>query len=443
MEEIRYENEVVEYFDSRPVREKVFYHVQGRPLPRRVYQAASVPVPMPMSAPAVQSVEIVPPQPKKKKRRVLWIVLIVIAAALLLAAAGLGIGYLVGSNAGFHWEAEFGNGEFDGLAETERPYTEIPAVDELGGAEVTVISEHGETMTPQEIYARVNPAVVSVVTEIDEDYAGYGTGMIFTQDGFILTNAHVIEEGVACAVYLSNGDMYEAKLVGYDAAQDLAVLKIEAEDLPCVEFGDSDLLTVGDPVYAIGNPLGYELRGTLTDGIVSAINRDVYVDGITMTLIQTNAALNSGNSGGPLINQYGQVVGVNVIKMMSSYSSGTVEGLGFAIPISATAHKINELIETGKTTPEPVIGFSVTLVAQKAAEDVTGLEVKEVTQNSAADKAGIQVGDYVLAVNGEEVKTSDDVIRHRRGLRPGDEMEMTIWRDGETFDVTLIMQNAE
>ncbi len=162
-----------------------------------------------------------------------------------------------------------------------------------------------------------------------------------------------------------------------------------------------------------------------------------------MTLIQTNAALNSGNSGGPLINAYGQVVGVNVIKMMGSYASGTVEGLGFAIPISATAHKINELIETGEMTPDVVIGFSVTLFASEVEEGVFGLEVKEVTEGSAADKAGIRVGDFALAVNGEELHTSDDVLRHRRGLRAGDEMEMTVWRDGEIFDVTLIMQEAK
>lgn len=436
MEENRIENEVVEYFDSRPVREKVFYHVQGRPLPRCVYQPAPAPVP-------AENPVYAAPVPQKKGLKTRWIVLIAVASILVLAAAALGIGYLIGSKGEFYWEGEFGNGEFSDFVEKDSPYTEIPTVDELGGAEVVVISEHGEALSAQEIYARVNPAVVSVVTEIDETYAGYGTGMIFTPDGFILTNAHVIEEGVACAVYLSNGEMYEAKLVGYDEAQDLAVLKVEAEGLPCVEFGDSDFLTVGDPVYAIGNPLGYELRGTLTDGIVSAINRDVSVDGGTMTLIQTNAALNSGNSGGPLINQYGQVVGVNVIKMMSSYTNGTVEGLGFAIPISATAHKINELIETGEMTPDVVIGFSVALFAAEAEEGVSGLEVAEVTEGLAAYEAGIRVGDFVLAVNGEEVRTSDDVLRHRRGLRPGDEMEMTIWRDGKVFDVTLTMQSAE
>ena len=154
-------------------------------------------------------------------------------------------------------------------------------------------------------------------------------------------------------VALADGSIFDAALVGYDAEQDLAVIKAQdtdgraAQGLPAAEFGDSDALSVGDPVYAIGNPLGVELRGTLTDGIVSAINRDVAVDGVTMTLIQTNAALNNGNSGGPLINVYGQVVGINTMKMGSS-STTSVEGLGFAIPISSTAYMINDLIAHGE-----------------------------------------------------------------------------------------------
>ena len=159
-----------------------------------------------------------------------------------------------------------------------------------------------------------------MVTELPRG-ASVGTGVILTEDGYIITNAHVIAGGTSCYVALADGSIFDAALVGYDAEQDLAVIKAQdtdgraAQGLPAAEFGDSDALSVGDPVYAIGNPLGVELRGTLTDGIVSAINRDVDVDGVTMTLIQTNAALNNGNSGGPLINRYGQVIGINVMKM--------------------------------------------------------------------------------------------------------------------------------
>ena len=160
--------------------------------------------------------------------------------------------------------------------------------------------------------------------------------------------------------------MYPDRFVAGDAENDLAVLRLEGDGLlPTAAFADSDDLTVGDKVYAIGNPLGYELRGTLTDGIVSAINRDVEVDGAVRTLIQTNAALNSGNSGGPLINEYGQVVGINVIKMSSRYS--TIEGLGFAIPSASMERIVNDLLTYGALQPEPTLGVSWTGTARRSA----------------------------------------------------------------------------
>ena len=212
------------------------------------------------------------------------------------------------------------------------------------------------------------------------------------------------------------------------------------EPLPAAEFGDADLLTVGDKVYAIGNPLGVELRGTLTDGIVSAINRDVLVDGKTMTLIQTNAALNSGNSGGPLINEYGQVVGINVIKMSSSYSN--VEGLGFAIPSASMGRLVNDLLQYGEVQPEPVLGITVMSMAEQVETDVWGLEVMEVTADSAADAAGVQVGDYVVSAGGQETLTSQDLLRVRQQYHIGDTMPMTVWRDGELLEVTLVLKDS-
>ena len=183
-----------------------------------------------------------------------------------------------------------------------------------------------------------------------------------------------------------------------------------------------------------------ELRGTLTDGIVSAINRDVEVDGRIMTLIQTNAALNSGNSGGPLINEYGQVVGINVIKMSSSYSN--VEGLGFAIPTASMRRIVNDLLAYGEVKPEPVLGVKVLQIGEKLEEGLWGLEVKEVTSGSAADKAGVQVGDFVTAAGGEALYTSQDLLRVRRQYHIGDEFPMTIWRNGETLEVVLKLEQA-
>ena len=302
--------------------------------------------------------------------------------------------------------------------------------------------EHGESKTAQEIYQLVNPSVVTVMVQLErDDRVSVGTGVIFTEDGYLITNYHVVEGGRDCVIALDTGYSYQAKYVAGDAKNDLAVLKVETETpLPAAAFGDSDLLTVGDKVYAIGNPLGVELRGTLTDGIVSAINRDVLVDGKTMTLIQTNAALNSGNSGGPLINEYGQVVGINVIKMSSSYSN--VEGLGFAIPSASMGRLVNDLLQYGEVQPEPMLGITVMSMAEQVETDVWGLEVMEVTADSAADAAGVQVGDYVVSAGGQETLTSQDLLRVRQQYHIGDTMPMTVWRDGELLEVTLVLKDS-
>lgn len=262
------------------------------------------------------------------------------------------------------------------------------------GAVLEVETDHGRELTAQEIYQRVNPSVVTVMVQLD-DSVSVGTGVIFRADGYILTNYHVLAGGRDCTVAMDTGRTYEARYVAGDERNDLAVLKVELTGLPAATFGDSDQLVVGDKVYAIGNPLGVELRGTLTDGIVSAINRDVQVDGRTMTLVQTNAALNSGNSGGPLINACGQVVGINTIKMSSDYSN--VEGLGFAIPSASIRRLVNDLLTYGEVRPEPSFGVTVLQTGTRLEDDIWGLQVLEVTPGSAADLAGIREGDFVLA----------------------------------------------
>lgn len=287
----------------------------------------------------------------------------------------------------------------------------IPGYPYGQGAVLTVSADGGAELTAQEIYRRVNPAVVTVVAQLGKDGASVGTGVIFTEDGYILTNYHVLEGGQACTVYLENDHSYEAFYVAGDANSDLAVLKMDRTGLPAAQFGDSEQLTVGDKVYAIGNPLGYELRGTLTDGIVSAINRDVWVDGRTMNLIQTNAALNSGNSGGPLINGRGQVVGINTIKMSSAYSN--IEGLGFAIPSATIKRLVNDLLSVGEILPEPVLGVTVLSLGTRLGEELWGVEVQEVAQGSPAEAAGVRTGDYVVAAGGIAVSASKDLLRAR------------------------------
>lgn len=332
----------------------------------------------------------------------------------------------------------------------EQYYDELPAAEGSGeitiptwpvgqNVSLTIRREHGETLSAQDLYRRVNPSVVMVLAQVEEG-ASVGTGVIFSADGYLLTNYHVLEGGSDCLVIRDNGTQYAAKYVAGDPDHDLAVLKVDAEGLPAAEFGDSDTLTVGDPVYAIGNPLGVELPGTLTDGIVSAIDRDVLVDGRTMTLIQTNAALNSGNSGGPLINQYGQVVGINVIKMTSEYSN--VEGLGFAIPSASAQRIVNDLLTWGEVKPEPRLGVVVLREGVQLENGSWGLEVQEVDLGSAAEAAGVRAGDYILSAGGEDLRTSQDLMRVRRRTYAGDQLPLILWRDGREIQVVLDLEET-
>ena len=412
----RLPGEVVEVYRQKEHREVV--EVYTRPLPSAL-------APRPVLT-----------LPKKRGKKGLWIFLTCLAVVALLSAAGW-----AASRWFFGWQGGYPEND-DFFREEISAEITIPVWPFGQGAELTVSRDHDEPLPIQEVYRRVNPAVVTVMAELDPGYS-VGTGVLFTADGYILTNYHVVAGGSGCLVALESGHQYEAMYVAGDMDSDLAVLKVEAEDLPAAPFGDSDQLVVGDPVYAIGNPLGVELRGTLTDGIVSAINRDVIVDGRSMTLIQTNAALNTGNSGGPLINQYGQVVGINVIKMTNTqYSDATVEGIGFAIPTSFLKRIVNDLLTFGEVQPEPLLGISVYNTATQLDENLWGAGIESVTPGGAGDKAGIRPGDYLLASGETPLTTSDDVLKVRREYYVGDEMPMTIWRDGAIIEVILQLEQA-
>ena len=388
-------------------REQLTSHLPGevvevyrQPVPGEVVERYSRPLPG-QSAP--------PERPRKKSRRGLWIFLIGLAVVLGIAAGVLVWSWLSPGRILDRFEYWYDYG-WEEDAEASGEIT-IPTYPTGEGATLEVETDRGPELTAQEIYRRVNPSVVTVLAQL-EGSASVGTGVIFRSDGYILTNYHVLAGGRDCTVALDTGRTYEALYVAGDERNDLAVLKVNLTGLPAATFGDSDQLVVGDKVYAIGNPLGVELRGTLTDGIVSAINRDVWVDGRTMNLIQTNAALNSGNSGGPLINAYGQVVGINTIKMSSDYSN--VEGLGFAIPSASIRRLVNDLLTYGEIQPEPSFGVTVLQTGARLEEDVWGLEVLEVTPDSAADRAGIRTGDFILSAAGREVSSSQDLLRIRR-----------------------------
>ena len=405
--------------------------IYRQPERREVVEIYSRPLPACLVPP------VAPRQPDRKKRKKgLWVFL-ALFLVLALLAAGAWLWQLLHqrSDPWDHFDYYYEVPEDDYSREIS-----IPTFHAEEGVTLELEAGHGPELTAQEIYQQVNPSVVTVSVTLGEDSASVGTGVIFTENGYILTNYHVLEGGSDCKVVLSTDREVPAMYVAGDAENDLAILKADLEGVPAARFGDSDQMTVGDKVYAIGNPLGWELRGTLTDGIVSAINRDVQVDDRTMTLIQTNAALNSGNSGGPLINAYGQVVGINTIKMSSAYSS--IEGLGFAIPTSTIQRLVEELLAYGEVHPSqgPELGVTVSRFGTQMADGVWGVEVISVSPGSAAEKAGVQAGDYIISAGGINIASSQDVLTARKQYQVGDEMPMTLWRDGRRVEVTLVLQ---
>ena len=379
------------------------------------------------------------PHPDTKPARIFGVSLAkcTILAAVVLAA-------ILGGNSGSGQHRPLPDGDGDNPSSIVDIFgsktTTIPKIQGDPGVRLACRDPQGQPLTAQEVYAKVNPSVVTVVSEQSEG-ASIGTGVIMTSDGYIITNAHVISGGKSCWVALDTGVTYEVNLVGFDEEEDLAVLKADPQNpLPAAEFGNSDLVQVGDTAYAIGNPLGVELRGTMTNGIISAVNRAVEVDGKTMTLLQTSAALNNGNSGGPLINEYGQVIGINTLKMSTTDSTeATVEGLGFALPISSVSFVVNDLIANGHYRGAPSLGITVTTVERDGGG--TQVQVMEVSTGSGAADAGIQAGDVILAADGQAVSVTSDLLTARRSHIIGDTVTLTILRDGQQFDVEVTLRS--
>jgi len=321
--------------------------------------------------------------------------------------------------------------------EEEREYSSdppsIPQADTGTGVTVTLEPPSGRALSYTQIYEKNIPSMVSIRCANVDGYST-GTGIVLTQDGYIITNAHVVAGGDQVWVSLSDDRVLTAALVGFDADEDIAVLKVEAQGLTPAEFGDSMALQCGEPVAALGDPLGY--RSTITDGIISALDREVEVEGITMVLIQTTAAINFGNSGGALINQYGQVVGITTVKIVSE--DGSVEALGFAIPSRRVKYVADTLIAGGEIRTG-VFGFTVNIIPVEEG----GLELLDVDQRSDAWTKGLQAGDVIVAVNGVKITGTQDLTRLKQSLGPGDTVEVTCRRDGELFTVTVALVDAD
>ena len=319
--------------------------------------------------------------------------------------------------------------------------TKLNIVSSQESSDTTFSDEEG-ALCLQDIYSSVIDSVVSI-SSMTSSGTSSGTGIIMSSDGYVITNHHVITGALVISVLTNDNQEYEAALVGSDEMSDLAVLKIDARGLQAAEFGDSSKLRVGDSVVAIGDPLGVQLRGTMTNGIISAINRDLTVGDRTMTLIQTNAALNNGNSGGPLINCYGQVIGINTVKMSSYYTAtASVEGLGFAIPISVAKPIIDELIENGYVAGRPAIGISgdsLPSYYRTYYRLPEGVYVTSVNEGSDAKAKGIREGDIVTAINGEKICSIDELNTVKNQYAAGDEVTLTVYRSGTYYEVTVTL----
>lgn len=310
----------------------------------------------------------------------------------------------------------------------------------------SVVVNTGELMTAAQVYAANVGSTVGITTSITTNYWGYqttsaasGSGFIITSDGYILTNYHVIEDGSSITVSMYDGTTYAASLVGYDESNDLAVLKVEAEDLVPVVLGDSDKLNVGDSVLAIGNPLG-ELTFSLTAGLVSAKDREVTMsNSVTMDLLQTDCAINSGNSGGALFNLYGEVVGITNAKYSSSSSSSaSIDNIGFAIPINSVKSIVESIIEKGYIS-KPYIGVSVLDVSEQTQVYgvPAGAAIQELAEDGPAAQAGLQVGDVITAVDGTTISGSKDLKTAIGDAQVGQELTLTVYRQGQTLDIKL------
>ena len=376
------------------------------------------------------------PKTKKKKKKQPWVLTIIPVLVCSLLSGAMGVGGVLLMQ---HLQTE----ETPEIQEPDISYI-MQGIRENSVIEMVDVST-GELMTPAEVYAANVNSTVGITTSVTTNYWGFqstsaasGSGFIISDDGYILTNFHVIEDSSSISVSMYNGDSYDATLIGYDESNDIAVLKIDAEGLAPVILGDSNNLNVGDSVVAIGNPLG-ELTFTLTSGTISAKDREVtFSNNTTMSLLQTDCAINSGNSGGALFNLYGEVIGVTNAKYgSSSNSSASIDNIGFAIPINSIMNIVESIIEKGYIS-KPYIGISVLDVsAETQAYGIpAGAAVQSVTENGPAAQAGLQRGDVITAVDGKAM-TSTELVSFVASASVGQQIVFSVYRQGETLEITV------
>ena len=374
------------------------------------------------------------PKPPRKGRRTLLRVLACVGVVALGFGGGIG-GAVLASRTGL-----IGNQVV--VQQVQRDTSDAANANSTGG----------ESMSLQQISSVVSPSVVAITTEQMSGsqtwFGGYyvqsgaGSGVIISQDGYILTCAHVVDGATSVKVQLQNGETYDASIVGSDATSDIAVIKIEATGLTPAVIGDSDALAVGETVVAVGNPLG-TLSNTVTDGIISALNREVTVEDNDMTLLQTNASISPGNSGGGLFNANGELIGV--VNAKSSYSEA--EGIGFAIPIDSAMEIAQQLIENGAVI-RPALGVKILDVmdantANQLGVSATGVYVVEVTAGGGAEAAGVQAGDRIIAVDDTAVSSSNSVKSYLADKQVGDTVNLQVEREGKVLTLTVTLGSGQ
>ncbi len=394
-----------------------------------------------MKYPQTDSTAMVMYQPKikKQKKPKVWLACLcsaLAASVISSAAVGGGVYYIASNNSG------------SSINSSSSP----TLADNLSTVSTNTLTSSKKVLSVTEIAEKVGPSCVGVInktkvspqkyydpftgryyytsdpnnSELVEQ--GSGSGIIISEDGYIVTNQHVIDGATELSVILNTGDEFVATLVGSDSKSDLAVLKIDKTGLPAATLGDSEQVKVGELAVAIGNPLGQELAGTVTSGVISAVNRTMTVDNKKYNLIQTDAAINPGNSGGALVNQYGEVIGINTIKL----SSESVEGIGFAIAISEAKPIVDDLINNGYVSGRPLVGITA-----KATRN--GLSVESVSEGSGAANAGMQAGDLIVKADGKVVNQVDTLNDIRDTKKPGDTLTLTVIRNGELIEVPVVL----
>ena len=383
------------------------------------------------------------PAPKKPRRSPRPILSLALCAGVLLGSCGLTYTLAVqNARAAGQRECEALRQQVDAL---QRQLSALPSD---GISRSGSFAQPQEGLTPAQVYAKNVGSVVAVSCDTDLTVGGQsvrstvtGSGFILTEDGYVVTNYHVVEQASAITVTTQMEDEYTAKLVGHDSTADMALLKIEAQELPAVTLGSSSQLIIGDMVVAIGNPLG-TLSATQTVGYISGINREVNTDRNVTNMLQTDAAINSGNSGGPLFNMRGEVVGIITAKYSGSSASGaSIEGIGFAIPIDDLKRGLEDLQTQGyiRSAYLGITGMDVSREAITVYGLPGGAYVDTVAKDGPAEQAGVEPKDIIIRLGGEKIDSFTALARALRSFAPGDETTLTVYRSGKELELSVTL----